>query len=309
VHAIILLLAAMVVLPPVIEEPPQSVADFTASNLAEKRRILNDIAASRSRLPIEQVISLVRAAMADRLAAVRLSAMAAVAGRAMASRWAGTPGPAFGPRPANSVPPERSVIPLEWKNDPQRLRDALSEDLLTLLREDPDAKVRHYTLLALGNIERPARANDFVRDEFVAVLIERYRHDPEPRIRAEVVKAFRLTPNDSAAIRAVLSDALLDPAASVRHEATSLLTSQGRGARPTKLSFDDARPTILAALKHPDRWVRVDAVQALKAFGEAAADSLAVLQQLQTTDPDAEVRTWAELAIEAIKRELREKRP
>jgi HEAT repeat protein len=163
----------------------------------------------------------------------------------------------------------------------------------------PDPKVRHYTLIAVGNLERPARANDLIRDEFVAVLIERYRQDADPLIRTEVIKAFRLTPNDSAAIRAVLRDALVDSAGSVRHEATSILTTQGRGARPPKLSFEDARPTILASIKHPDGSVRVAAVQALRAFGAAAADSVTVLQQLKNTDPDSQVRTSAELAIEA----------
>jgi hypothetical protein len=304
---VILLLAASVVGPPVIQTPPGSVDDFAALDLGSKRRILNDIAASRSRVPIEQVIQLIRAAMRDGLADVRVSAMAAVGGRAMASRWAGTPGPGLGPGPRNSAPPERGVIPLEWKDDQRKLRDALSEGLLALLRVDPDPKVRHYTLIAIGNLERPARTDDPVRDEFVAVLIERYRQDADSRVRAEVVKAFRLTPNDSAAIRAVLRDALVDPSESVRHEATSILTAQGRGARP-KLSFEDARPKILASIKHPDGWVRVAAVRALMAFGAAAADSLTALRQLINTDPDAEVRASAELAIESIERDLRLKR-
>jgi hypothetical protein len=306
--ALILLLGAMVVAPPVTQAPPRSVADFTASDLASKRRILNDLAASPSRVPIEQVIPLIRAAMADRLADVRMSAMGVVGARAMASRWAGTPGPGFGPGPRNSAQAERVVIPLEWKEDQQKLRDALSEGLLALLREDPNAQVRHDTLIAIGNLERPARPDDPIRDEFVAVLIERYRQDADPRIRTEVVKAFRLTPNDSAAIRAVLCDALVDPAASVRHEATSILTTQERGARPLKLSLEDARPTILASIKHPDGSVRVAAVQALNAFGAAAADYVAMLQQLMNADPDSQVRLSAELAIEAIERDVRLKR-
>jgi hypothetical protein len=305
----ILLLGAMVMAAPVIQAPSRSVDDFAASDLANKRRILNDIAASRSRVPIEQVIPLIRAAMRDRLAEVRVSAMAAVAGRAMAARWAGTPGPGVGPGPRNSVQPERRVIPLEWKDDQQKLRDALSDGLLALLRGDPDPTVRHDTLIAIGNLERPARADDLIRDQFVAVLIERYRQDADPRIRAEVVKTFRLTPNDSAAIRAVLRDALIDPAASVRREATSILAAQGREARPPKLSFEDARSTILASIKHPDGSVRVAAVQALAAFGAAAAEAVTVLQQLKSTDPDSEVRTWAQLAIEAIERDVRLRRP
>jgi len=305
--ALIVLLGAMVVAPQVIQAPPRSVDDFAASDLAGKRRILNDIAASRSRVPIEQVIQLVNAAMRDPLADVRLSAMAAVGGRAMASRWAGTPGPPSGPGPRNSVQPERGVIPLEWKDDQQKLRDALSEGLLALLRRDPDPTVRHDTLIAIGSLEWPATTDDLIRDEFVAVLIERYRQEGDPRIRAEVVKAFRLTPNDSAAIRAVLRDALVDPAESVRHEATSILTAQGLGAR-LKLSFDDARPTILTSIKHPDGPVRVAAVRALNAFGAAAAEYVPVLRQLMNTDPDPQVRTSAELAIAAIERDSRLKR-
>jgi len=191
--AVILLLAATVMSSPVIQAPPRTVDDFAASDLASKRRILNDIASSRSRLPIEQVIQLIRAAMRDRLAEVRVSAMAAVAGRAMASGWAGTAGPGSGSGSRNSVQPERCVIPLEWKDDQRKLRDGLSEGLLALLRGDPDPKVREYTLVAIGNLERPARPNDPIREEFVAVLIERYRQDADPRIRAEVVKTFRLT--------------------------------------------------------------------------------------------------------------------
>ena len=117
----VVLLAAMAVAQAVIQAPPPSVDDFVASDPAGKRRILNDIAASRSRVPIEQVIQLIRAAMRDPLADVRVSAMAAVGGRAMASRWAGTPGPGSGPGPRNSVQPERGVIPLEWKDDQRKL--------------------------------------------------------------------------------------------------------------------------------------------------------------------------------------------
>ena len=244
--------------------------------------------------------------MADRNADIRISAVGVVGARAMAARWAGTPGPIPASGSRNSVQPQRSVIPLERKDDQRKLRDALSAGLLVPLREDPDAQVRHDTLIAIGNLERPARPDDPVRDEFVAVLIERYRQDADPRIQAEVVKGLRLTPNDSAAIRAVLCDALVNPAALVRHEATSILTTQGRGARPLKLSLEDARPTILASIKHPDGSVRIAAVQALRAFGAAAADYVTVLQQLMNADPDSQVRLSAELAIEAIKRDVRE---
>lgn len=165
---------------------------FTESDVPTKRRVLNDIAASRSRVPIDLAIALVRAGLNDRSADVRVSALAAVAGRAVASRWAGTSRPPIGPNLSGTSPAEPRLIPNEWTGDQERLREALHEDCLRRLRSDHDRTVRHYALLALGNLEMPLRPSDPVRTAFVEVLVGLYRNDHGPGIRAEVVKALRL---------------------------------------------------------------------------------------------------------------------
>jgi len=57
-----------------------------ASDASAKRRILGDIAASRTVVLIEEVIPLVRAGLRDTSADVRMAALAAVSGRTLASR-------------------------------------------------------------------------------------------------------------------------------------------------------------------------------------------------------------------------------
>jgi hypothetical protein len=289
----------------VSQDPAVSVDGFAASDVAAKRRILNDIAASRSRVPVQDVIALVRAGTRDGSADVRRAALAAVTGRSMAAWWAGTRGPEVGPAPAGAPPPPpRAIIPSEWRDDQRTLRDALYDDCVVLLRTD--AAVRHDALLAVGNLERPVRPDDPMSDRFVQLLLDLYRNDRDARIRAEVVKTFGMIANNSEAIRAVLKDALVDPTEAIRREGLNAITPQAVGGTP-KLSFEDARPTLLAALRDADAGVRLGAVRALNVFGAPARGDIPLLERIRDTDPDAQVRASARLAIEAIRRAIRDK--
>ena len=77
-----------------IPQVSPSVSDFRAADPVRKERVLNDIAALQSALSIADVIDLASAGMHDASPRVRMAALAAVQGRAIAARWAGTPGPA-----------------------------------------------------------------------------------------------------------------------------------------------------------------------------------------------------------------------
>jgi len=136
------------------------------------------------------------------------------------------------------------------------------------------------------------------------LFVDLYRHDPFVRIRAEMVKTFRLVPNNSPEMRAVLRDALVDPNAAIRHEGLTGITPEATAAS-RRLSFDEARDTVAPALKHADASVRLGAVQALNVFGAPAAPYIETLDRLSSADPDAQVRASARLAIEAIQRALR----
>jgi hypothetical protein len=287
------------------QERVPTVDTFNQANATTKRRVLNDIAASKSQLSIDLVIALVRSGLIDRSADVRVSALAAVTGRAVASRWAGTSGPAMGPNRSGTPSPQRATIPSEWANDQRRLRESVYADCLRVLRSDSDRRARHYALLALGNLELPIRASDPVRQEFVELLVGLYRSDADSAIRSEVVKTFRLIPNTSPDIRDVLRDALLNPDPAIRHEGLAAITPQVVGGSP-KLSFEDARPALLDALRDPRSGVRVGAVQALNVFGAAARVYIPMLEQIRQSDPDEAVRESARLAIEAIRRAIQE---
>jgi HEAT repeat protein len=216
-------------------------------------------------------------------------------GRAIAARWAGTSGPGVGPSPLPR--PEPPIIPAEWKGDQQTLRDALENDCLALLKSDPDDEVRYQALLAVVNLELLAQ-RDALTARIVGLFVDLYRHDPSAQIRAEVVKTFRLMPNSTPEMRAVLRDAVVDANASVRYEGLTGIASR-------RLSFDEARDTIVTALKHADPRIRLAAVQALNEFGASAASYIETLERLSGNDPDAQVRASARLAIEAIQRALR----
>jgi hypothetical protein len=212
--------------------------------------------------------------------------------------WAGTPGPVVGPGPGPRKP--QSDIPVDWKGDQQKLRTALYDDCVELLQRDQNRDVRFYALLAVGNLNRPANPDEPFADDFIALLVNRYRQEDDARIRAEIVKSFSLMPNNSDSIRAVLRDGLVDRQQAVRTTALTALTAGGR----SKLSFDEARPILEASLKADDAAVRLGAVQALNVFGASSAAHIPVLERMRETDSDFQVRTSAQLAIEAIRRAL-----
>jgi hypothetical protein len=290
-----------------VQEAP-SLDTFAVSDVAGKQRILNDIAASRSRVSVENVVALTQAGMRDRSADVRVTALAAVAGRVMASRWAGTSGPGMGPASPAAPTGERRIIPVEWRDDQRKLREAVYDDCVGLLRSDKNRAVRHHALLALGSLEWPLRHTDPYSDTFIQLLVDIYRKDPDARIRAEVVKTFRPIPNESDPIRLVLRDALVDPEDAVRHEGLNAITPQVVGGRP-KLSFADARATVLRALEDDRPGVRLGAVRALNVFGAPAGEYIPLLERMRQVDPDAQVRQSAALAIDAIRRAIRDERP
>jgi len=229
-----------------------------------------------------------------------------VSARVLMSRSAGSTGPGVSPSPQVAAQrPALPPIPLEWKGDQQKLVDELYADIVGLLKNDADSKVRHEALLAAGQLQYTVGAGRAkLPPFFVALLVERFRHESDMAVRAEIVKTFRLIPTDSAdaEARAVLRDGLVDPQKSVRFEALSALLPQSNPGG-NRLTFADARDVVVPALKSPDAGVRLGAVQALNYFGKAARDYIAILQTMSERDSNEQVRESAGLAIAAIRRD------
>ena len=280
-----------------------SAADFAAADERGKGRMLGAIASSEIQLPIEDAIRLIRLGATDPIPTVREVAMAAISGRAMISRWAGTRGPQVGPRP-NSGPsgPERPVIPLAWSDDQRALREALRDVCVSLLETDPVVRVRREALRAIGNLYLPAAAADLADERFVALLVERYRTDADARIRHDIVEGLAFLANNTEPIRSVLRDALVDSEEMVRQAALRALEPQRR----PKITFTDARDVIDRSLKSSEWGIRWGAVRALNLFGAPAREYLPLLEGMRSSDPDVRVRESAGLAIEAIQRALQQ---
>jgi HEAT repeat protein len=257
--------------------------------------------AQLSRVPVSQVIPLLRVALRDSSVRVRQAALGVVAARAAYAHVAGLT--EIAGRPVVGMR-GFTPIPAEWKGDREALGLALEDDCLALVKSDPDDRVRHDALLAVGNLWiGGAQMYAALPPRMVALLLDLYRQDASPGMRAEVVKTFRLFANDAPEMRAVLRDALVDPQQSVRHEAQSGIRSQSTSPARS-LSFDEAREVLVAALAHQDPQVRLGAVQALNIFGRPAASYIPTLERMGRLDADAQVRTSAGLAIEAIQRDM-----
>jgi HEAT repeat protein len=193
------------------------------------------------------------------------------------------------------APSQHAVVPVEWRGDQSRLNEAFGDEVSHLLRTDPDGRVRHGALVALGNLLRPEGAGALAPGGLVDLVIEIYQRDSDAGVRTECVKTLRLIPNDSPTIRHVLRDALVDPSAVLQHEAQSAITGPH-----AKLTFAEVEPALKEALRSSTTSVRVGAVRALNMFGGSSASYLAVLQDMERNDIAPEVRTAARLAIKSI---------
>lgn len=264
---------------------------------------LMDIVLMRRVVPVDQVIPIVRAAVRDASPLIRTLAMSTVAVRTVSAHWAGTAGPGTGRRP--SPVPNGPAIPADWKDDHQRLRNAVYDDCSDLLKDDADREVRYYAFFAVSALDAPATPGEPIPERLVTLLVGLFRNDPDIRLRVQAVKALALLPVSGDVVRLTIQDALADPEGPVRDQALAAITPQLLGG-PPKLSFDEAQATILAALEGRAPGPRLGAVRALNLFGAAVFAYIPRLRRMQELDADPQVRKSARLAIDAIERARRE---
>lgn len=281
---------------------PLGSSEFLAGDVRTKGRALTQLFAREADVSIAHVVTLVGLGMRDPSPLVRQQALSAISARVMMARWAGTSGPQVGPGPGPRR--ELPIIPIEWKDDQQKLRDALYDQCLEVLKSDQDRDVRRSALGAVGYLNLPANPGQPFSDEFVALLVNLFRSDRDPRIRAAAVGSLYLMPNDSNDVRGVIRDGLVDTQESVRSAALRAIEPVAQGGR-SKVSFLEAQPVLDRGLKAKDAGVRLGAVRALNVFGASSAAYIPLLNRMRETDPDDQVRTSAQLAIESIQRALK----
>ena len=257
----------------------RSAAEFSAATGEAKRATLNDLAAFRYSPPPDTVSTLVSSGLADGNAGVRLSAVYAAAGRAGAVRFA--------------TVPERRAVGLRERAALARLRPVLIAAL-----SDDDERVRQGAIVALVNLEYqpPADVNDIViRPDLATAMQLRFDAEPSSRVREEIVKTFALTSLSTTRRDDLLLKALDDEASILSFAVAGL----GRSTPSAAMS------RIADLLHHDDRSVRLQAAQALAAYGNRARPYIEALAEAASSEKDDAVRNTMEGARSKLLRSQR----
>jgi hypothetical protein len=244
---------------------------------AQRRAVLNDIATHRSSPDPAVLLAVLRAGLEDPDPAIRLTAVSALAGRAARAR--------FGRSPEDLT---------QWRHDRSTVL-SLRPIAMSLL-SDRDDKVRVGAIVALVNIEfdpETASREVWLGNDLSLALANMIGPNTNGSVRAEVVKTFALTESHPATRERVLTQALGDPAPDVLAPA---LAGMARVRPPSAL------PTVVLLARHPAVSVRMQASQALAAYGEAVRPYLEQLSHAIASENDDRVRTTLEAVVDALRR-------
>ncbi|WFE44106.1 HEAT repeat domain-containing protein [Verrucosispora sp. WMMD1129] len=150
---------------------------------------------------------------------------------------------------------------------------------LERIREDPDPQVIREAATGLFGWQSP------VRNEVVAALLQRGSHDVDPAVRAAAVELLASSPLPAEQSRAFLLDRVNDPDPTVLAAAAGALLAA------------DGRPTVAPLLRtratSDDPTIRRAVVELLSRDSEGDSDTLALLVERASTDPDVSVRRVA----------------
>ena len=136
------------------------------------------------------------------------------------------------------------------------------------------------------NLQQPTRPEDALPDRLVGQLIRPVSPRSFHTHSCRGPEGLQAVPERLPNIRVLLRDALIDPNPSIRYEGLAAITPQATTGMP-KLTYEQARQTLVSALEKSDPAVRLGAVQALNVFGAAAAPQIPVLEGLAKSDPDS----------------------
>lgn len=166
--------------------------------------------------------------------------------------------------------------------------EALGQALPSLIEalNDEDARVREIVVGAIGLVkpQPPAAATQPLLE-----LLD----DQEPRVRETAVWSLgRISPVPPEVASAILKVLKEDESSDVRGEAATILGELGDPA---------VVPALIEALRDSDRYVRQEAVRALREIGPHAHCALPALKKvMQNAEEDVTVRELAASAIHRI---------
>jgi HEAT repeat protein len=186
-------------------------------------------------------------------------------------------------------------IRAEWRTDRESLQ-ALRLIVLTCMH-DPDEKVRHAAVLAIGNMDLaldPATLRSTLTENVVDLFQLTFRTDPSGSVRTEIVKGIALSSNDSPGVRKLVEEAFDDPQPGVRQYAA---VAAGRLQDPAFLE------RLIRQLRR-DKAVtaRVASAEAVVFYGPSVITYLDELKSILDAEADQTVRQTLARAINRLER-------
>lgn len=164
-------------------------------------------------------------------------------------------------------------------------RDAV-EDLVRLLHDDADDKVRDMAAAALGDIARALKGDDEAWNHSGSLLVKVLKGDPSERVRRSAAYALGAFGPQASGAAKYLVKALTDDKPAVRQNAAWALGQIGASAA-------EAVPNLCALLRDKDSLVRRDAAGALGSMGKAAERAGTPLIELVKSETDNVVKKTA----------------
>jgi HEAT repeat protein len=261
----------------------RSEADFRIATASEKREALAALGRRTIMLPPSELSAVARAALDDGDPQIRLDACEMIAAKAAGVRLG-----ADAQRRQESMSDRSALVALQGR-------------LVSLLKSDPDERVRRWALVAAGNLDYDPQTLTGsgtsmilkLSRQFVDSIAAAYSHEQATGVRAEIIKTLALSESESAMREVVLSKALSDVAPSVLQFAIRGIASM-KAVR--------ALPRIAQLLSHDDRSVRLAAAQSLATFGAAARPFVPTLERALQNEPDDVVARTIRGTIAVINR-------
>ncbi len=239
----------------------------------DRAQLLDDLAAHRATLPLEELGRLLRSGLADPDPAIKARALAVIAGRAGAARFS---------QDDRTHEAWRTERPLLLSLEPAA-RQAL---------DDGTADVRKQEILALGNLQFVlGDASTDLPPGLLRAFADRYAREPDPDVRADLTYAIAVASPSTDGREAFLIVALGDAAPAVQAAA---LVGISESSPPAAL------PAIAARLGSTDPSVRLNAAVAIQAYGAAARTYAARLRAALAAEKDPAIAETLRVALEAI---------
>lgn len=239
----------------------------------DRAQLLDDLAAHRASLPLEELGTLLRGALADPDPAFKARGLAVVAGRAGAARFS-----------------QDDRILDAWRSERPLLRSLEPAALQAL--DDAATAVRKQAILALGNLQFVLGDNaSTLPPTLLRAFADRYAREPDPSVRADLTYAVSVAPPLTDGRDAFLIKALDDGAPDVQAAA---LVGLGESSPPAAL------PAIAARLGSTDPAVRLNAAVAIQGYGTAARTYAARLRQALDAEDDPAIANTLRVALEGL---------